>query len=132
MSEEFIGAGWAFPVRTDATGAIAVVTHEREVEESIRLILGTAYGERPMRPDYGCAIHDYVFATIDSDTAGRIAGEVRASLVRWEPRIEVHDVDVTVDPDEQTLVYIDIKYSIGNTNDPRNLVFPFYSIPAEE
>lgn len=132
MSEEFIGAGWAFPVRTDATGAIAVVTHEREVEESIRLILGTAYGERPMRPDYGCAIHDYVFATIDSDTAGRIAGEVRASLVRWEPRIEVHDVDVTVDPDEQTLVYIDIKYSIGNTNDPRNLVFPFYTIPAEE
>ena len=130
MSEEFIGAGWAFPVRTDATGAIAVVTHEREVEESIRLILGTAYGERPMRPDYGCAIHDSVFATIDS--AGRIAGEVRASLVRWEPRIEVHDVDVTVDPDEQTLVYIDIKYSIGNTNDPRNLVFPIYTSPAEE
>ena len=132
MSEEFIGAGWAFPVRTDATGAIAVVTHEREVEESIRLILGTAYGERPMRPDYGCAIHDYVFATVDADTAGRIAGEVRASLVRWEPRIEVEAVDVTVDPDDQTLVYIDIKYSIGNTNDPRNLVFPFYTIPAEE
>lgn len=132
MSEEFIGAGWAFPVRTDATGAIAVVSHEREVEESIRLILGTAYGERPMRPDYGCAIHDYVFATIDADTAGRIAGEVRASLVRWEPRIEVDGVDVTVDPEDQTLVYIDIKYSIGNTNDPRNLVFPFYTIPAEE
>ena len=132
MSEEFIGAGWAFPMRTDATGSIAVVTHEREIEESMRLILGTAYGERPMRPDYGCAIHDYVFATIDADTAGRIAGEVRASLVRWEPRIEVEGVDVTVDPDDQTLVYIDIKYSIGNTNDPRNLVFPFYTIPAEE
>jgi phage baseplate assembly protein W len=132
MSEEFIGAGWAFPLRTDATGSIAVVTHDREIEESIRLILGTAFGERPMRPDYGCAIHDYVFATIDADTAGRIAGEVRASLVRWEPRIEVKGVDVTVDPDEQTLVYIDISYSIGNTNDPRNLVFPFYTIPAEE
>jgi len=132
MSEEFIGAGWAFPLRTDATGSIAVVTHDREVEESIRLILGTAFGERPMRPDYGCAIHDYVFATIDADTAGRIAAEVRASLVRWEPRIEVEAVDVTIDPTEQTLVYIDIKYSIGNTNDPRNLVFPFYTIPAEE
>ena len=129
MSEEFIGAGWAFPLRTDATGSIAVVTHDREVEESIRLILGTAFGERPMRPDYGCAIHDYVFATIDADTAGRIAAEVRASLVRWEPRIEVEAVDVTIDPTEQTLVYIDIKYSIGNTNDPRNLVFPFYTIP---
>lgn len=132
MSEEFIGTGWAFPIRTDATGSIAVVSHDREIEESIRLILGTAPGERPMRPEYGCAIHDYVFASIDPDTAGRIAGEVRASLLRWEPRIEVEGVDVTVDPRDQTLVYIDVRYSVGNTNDPRNLVFPFYTLPAEE
>lgn len=132
MSEEFIGAGWSFPMRTDATGSIALVTHDREIEESIRLIVGTAPGERPMRPEYGCAIHDYVFATIDPDTAGRIAGEVRSSLVRWEPRIKVQGVDVTVDPKDQTLVYIDIRYSVGDTNDPRNLVFPFYTIPAED
>jgi uncharacterized protein len=132
VSEEFIGAGWSFPMRTDATGSIALVTHDREIEESIRLIVGTAPGERPMRPEYGCAIHDYIFATIDPDTAGRIAGEVRSSLVRWEPRIEVQGVDVTVDPKDQTLVYIDVRYSVGDTNDPRNLVFPFYTIPAEE
>ena len=132
MSEEFIGAGWGFPMRTDATGSIALVSHDREIEESIRLIVGTAPGERPMRPEYGCAIHDYVFASIDPDTTGRIAGEVRASLVRWEPRIEVLGVDVTVDPKDQTLVYIDIRYAVGDTNDPRNLVFPFYTIPAEE
>jgi phage baseplate assembly protein W len=132
MSEEFIGSGWAFPVRTDATGSIAVVSHDREIEESIRLILGTALGERPMRPEYGCAIHDYVFANIDPDTAGRIGAEVRASLIRWEPRIDVQGVDVTIDPADQTLVYIDIRYSVGDTNDPRNLVFPFYTIPAEE
>jgi len=132
VSEEFIGAGWAFPMRTDATGSIALVSHDREIEESIRLIVGTAPGERPMRPEYGCAIHDYVFATIDPDIAGRISSEVRSSLVRWEPRIEVQGVDVTVDPQEQTLVYIDIRYSVGDTNDPRNLVFPFYTLPAEE
>ncbi len=132
MSEEFIGAGWSFPMRTDATGSIALVTHDREIEESIRLIVGTAPGERPMRPEYGCAINDYIFATIDPDTAGRIASEVRSSLVRWEPRIEVKGIDVTADPKDQTLVYIDIRYSVGDTNDPRNLVFPFYTIPAEE
>ena len=132
MSDEFIGSGWAFPVRTDATGSIAVVSHDREIEESIRLIVGTAPGERPMRPEYGCAIHDYVFATIDPDTAGRIGGEVRSALVRWEPRIDVRGVDVTIDPKDQTVVYIDIRYSIGDTNDPRNLVFPFYTLPAEE
>ena len=132
MSEEFIGAGWAFPMRTDATGSIALVSHDREIEESIRLIVGTAPGERPMRPEYGCAIHDYIFAGIDPDTTGRIEGEVRASLVRWEPRIQVQGVDVKVDSKDQTLLYIDIRYSVGDTNDPRNLVFPFYTIPAEE
>jgi phage baseplate assembly protein W len=132
VSEEFIGSGWAFPIRVDATGSIAVVSHDREIEESIRLIVGTAPGERPMRPEFGCAIHDYVFANIDPDTAGRIASEVRSALVRWEPRIEVEGVDVSFDPDDPTLIYIDVRYSIGDTNDPRNLVFPFYTIPAEE
>jgi phage baseplate assembly protein W len=132
MSEEFIGAGWAFPVRTDATGRVALVRHERDLEESIRLILGTAFGERPMRPDYGCAIHDYIFAGVDSDISGRIAGAVRASLLRWEPRIDVLDVRVTVDRENPALVYIDIRYSVSDANDPRNLVVPFYTIPPEE
>ncbi|HEY4025341.1 MAG TPA: GPW/gp25 family protein [Candidatus Dormibacteraeota bacterium] len=132
MSEEFIGSGWSFPVRTDATGRVALVSHEREIEESIRLILGTAFGERPMRPDYGCAIHDYVFAGVDADVAARIAVAVRASLVRWEPRIEVEDVEIGFDPDDAALITIDIRYSVGDTNDPRNLVFPFYTIAPED
>ena len=132
MSEEFIGAGWSFPVRTDATGRVALVSRERELEESIRLILGTALGERPMRPDFGCAIHDYVFSGMDTDVGGRITAEVRASLVRWEPRIDVRDVRIGFDPEDPALVHIDIRYSVGNTNDPRNLVFPFYTIPPEE
>ena len=131
MTQEFIGAGWAFPLRTDPTGGIALVTQEREIEEAIRLILGTAPGERPMRPEFGCAIHDYVFAPADPHTAGRIAYEVTASLARWEPRIVVEDVNVTFDATDPSVLYIDIRYSVGNENDPRNLVFPFYVIPEE-
>ncbi len=131
MSQEFIGSGWAFPMRTDAAGGIALVSQDREIEEAIRLILGTAPGERPMRPEFGCAIHDYVFAPADPDTAGRIAYEVRESLARWEPRIDVVDVRVTFDERDQSVLYIDIRYAIGNENDPRNLVFPFYVIPEE-
>jgi len=131
MAEEFIGAGWAFPLRTDATGSIALVTREREIQESIRLILGTAYGERPMRPEFGCAIHDYVFAPADATTGGQIAYEVRLSLERWEPRIDVLSVEVDTDPDDDATLWIDISYEHRGTNDPRNLVFPFYVIPAE-
>jgi hypothetical protein len=131
MANEFVGAGWAFPLRLDQTGAFALVSDEREIEEAIRLIIGTAYGERPMRPDFGCAIHDFVFASADAATAGRIAYEVRASLTRWEPRITIEDVTVTIDEQDRNLLYVDIRYHIRNSNDPRNLVFPFYTIPPE-
>jgi uncharacterized protein len=131
MSEEFVGRGIAFPLRIDPTGGLAVVEREREVQEAIRLILATAHGERPMRPEFGCRIHDYIFASPDLATRGRIAYEVAESLRRWEPRIDVHDVEVTSDLDERTTLYIDIAYSIRGTNDPRNLVFPFYTIPEE-
>lgn len=131
MSQEFIGSGWAFPLRTDATGGIALVNHGEELEGAIRLILSTAYGERPMRPEFGCGIHDLVFAPADATTAGRIGYEVRISLARWEPRIEVMGVDVSLDEADPSTMYIDITYAVAGTNDPRNLVFPFYVIPAE-
>ncbi|MER7755100.1 GPW/gp25 family protein [Kitasatospora sp. NPDC097643] len=130
MGEQFTGAGWAFPVRTDPTGSIALVTREREIEESIRLILGTAPGERPMRPMFGCAIHDHVFAPADAATAGLLAYEVRLSLERWEPRIDLIDVTVAFDAVDSGTLYLDVRYALRGTNDPRNLVFPFYVIPA--
>lgn len=133
MAEEFVGAGWGFfPMRTDVTGRIVLVTHEQEIEESIRLILATAPGERPMRPDFGCAIHDFVFAPADAATAGQIAFEVRAALDRWEPRVDVLEVRVDLDTGDEGTLHIQIGYRIRGTNDPRNLVFPFYVIPAAE
>lgn len=132
MSWDFVGSGWAFPLRTDATGSIALVSRERELTESIRLILGTAPGERSMRPEFGCGIQDYVFAPADATTAGRLAAEVRRALDRWEPRITVLGVDVTFDNAETGTLYINIRYEVRGTNSPRNLVFPFYVIPERE
>ncbi|GGN22192.1 hypothetical protein GCM10011609_74390 [Lentzea pudingi] len=129
---EFIGRGLSFPVRTDATGSVALVGGDREIVESIRLILATAPGERPMRPEFGCAIHDLVFAPADSTTAGQIAYEVRQSLERWEPRIELTDVVVDFAEAASGTLLIDIRYTLSTTNDPRNLVFPFYVIPPHE
>lgn len=131
MNTGTIGRGWAFPVHATA-GGVALVSGEQEIEQSITLILGTALGERPMRPDFGCAIHDYVFAGADPRTIGRIVHEVRASLLRWEPRVEVSDVTVAPYPDDPTKLLIDVCYSIRPTNDPRNLVVPFYVIPVED
>lgn len=132
MSERFIGRGWAFPMRVGATGGIGMVERDQEIQEAIRLVLGTAPGERPMRPEFGCGIHDYVFAPADGETAGRIAYEVRTALDRWEPRIEMTDVVIAFDTVEEGVLYIDIRYTVRSTNDVRNLVFPFYTIPFTE
>lgn len=132
MAEQFIGNGWAFPLRVDATGGIALVSRETEITEAIRLIMATAPGERPMRPEFGCGIHDWVFAPADENTAGRIAFEVRRALDRWEPRIDVTDVVIGFDDEDNGVLYIDVRYAIRGTNDPRNLVFPFYVIPSHD
>ncbi len=130
--KDFLGRGLAFPLHTDATGSIALVGGEREVVESIRLILATSPGERPMRPEFGCAVHDLVFAPADAATAGQIAYEVRTALERWEPRITLDDVVVGFDAADRGTLLIDIRYHLRGTNDPRNLVFPFYVIPPHE
>ena len=129
---EFVGAGIAFPMRTNAVGRVALVDREREIVEAIRLILGTTPGERPMRPEFGCRISEHVFGPANAATAGQLSYDVHVALDRWEPRIDVDDVSVSFDSADSGVLYIDITYRIRGTNDPRNLVFPFYVIPQHE
>ena len=131
INTDFIGAGWAFPLATDATGGVALVVREREIEEAIRIILATSPGERPMRPEFGCRVHDHVFAEMNAATAGAVAYDVRTALERWEPRIDVNEVIVSFDSVDVGMLYIDIHYTVRGVNDKRNLVFPFYVIPEE-
>lgn len=132
MAEDYIGRGWRYPLGTDASGSIALNANDQELEQAIRLILTTAPGERPMRPRFGCGIHDFVFAPADANTAGRLSVEVKRALTFWEPRIEVKSVEVSVDQYARNTLYINILYEKKGSYDPRNLVFPFYLIPEEE
>ena len=128
---DFVGRGWAFPIRIDTNGGIALVGREREIAEAIRLIVSTIPGERPMRPDFGCRIHDFVFAPADAMTADAISEEVTRAVTMWEHRVTVERVDVLQAPEDQTVFYIDIHYKLKATNSRYNLVFPFYVIPGE-
>jgi phage baseplate assembly protein W len=129
MEQDFVGAGWAFPVGVDSRGAIALARGTEELNQAIQLILMTYPGERPMRHEFGSKLRDFVYEGATLENAAAIGSEVRAALLRWEPRIEVVNVDVTPDPGEAGMLYIDIHYRVKATNDRRNLVFPFYTIP---
>lgn len=131
-STPFVGRGLAFPLRTSPTGRLAMVEDTTNIEDAIRVIVATAPGERPMRPAFGCRIHDHVFSPINEATIGTIAFEVERAITRWDPRVDVEAVDVYVDEDTEGLLYIDVTYRIKANNDERNLVFPFYTIPESE
>jgi phage baseplate assembly protein W len=131
MTQDFIGAGWAFPLGVGPQGGIALVRREVELEQAMRLILSTYPGERPMRPEFGSRIRDFVFRSVNIETIAELSHEVRNALLRWEPRVNIEAVLVIPDPSDEGALYIDIQYVVKDTNDRRNLVFPFYTIPDD-
>ncbi|WP_049901569.1 GPW/gp25 family protein [Natrinema sp. J7-1] len=126
MSDEFLGTGWSFPVETDARGSVRTSEAEDDIRESIRIILGTAKGERMMRPEFGCEIHDHVFSAATPATLNLIESSVREALVQWEPRIDIEDIDARTDAEAPNKVLIDIEYRVRTTTSLSNMVYPFY------
>ena len=126
MSKDFLGKGWKFPVRVDARSRIALSEYEDDIKEAIRIILGTAKGERLMRPDFGCGIHEYVFASMNTVNLNLIENSVRVALTLWEPRIEVLSVKVNIQNADDGKLITNIEYKVRATNTQFNLVYPFY------
>jgi phage baseplate assembly protein W len=129
---EILGSGLAFPLQVDARGALALAAGEDDIEQAIGLILGTAPGEREMRPEFGCAVHDLVFDTIDAAMIGRLETAIRTALDRWEPRIELMQIDFDLSEVAEGRLLITLDYRVRATNQQNNLVYPFYVIPEEE
>jgi len=129
---DLIGSGVSFPLTADQRGVLALAHGVDDIEQAIRLILGTAPGERPMRPEFGCAVHDFVFDSIDAEMVGRLETAVHQALARWEPRIDVVGLDFDLDDVAEGKLGITITYEVLATSRLYNLVYPFYVIPAEE
>lgn len=125
-ARDFLGRGWAFPVTTDGRGTIEQSRGVADIEESIRLILETAKGERVMRPEFGCGIHEFAFATVDRSTLTLVETSVRDALREFEPRIEVLSVEVSTAQLDAGTLPIEIEYRVRDTNNEFNLVYPFY------
>lgn len=130
-THDFVGTGWAFPPAVDSRGGIALASHTTDVEQAIKIIALTYPGERPMRPLFGCRLRDYIFRPADGSTANELAIEVKRSVEQWEPRVDVDDVLVRPHPDHPNQLDVEVVYVLKHTNDRRNLVFPFYTIPDD-
>jgi hypothetical protein len=126
VADDFLGRGWRFPVDVDEHGRTRMVDGDDGIRQSIRSILGTSPGERVMRPDFGCGLHDLVFGVNHAGTANAVALEVRTALARWEPRIDVLDVFARPDGEGPDTLLIEINYLVRSTNSRFNLVYPLY------
>lgn len=132
IDREFLGQGLVFPLQVNPRGEIALARGELDIQQSIKIILGTMPGERVMRPEFGCRIHELVFAPRDAATEGLAIYYVEQALGRWEPRIELQEVNVLDDPHHDGAMLIEIKYRIKATHDERSIVYPFYLSGEEE
>jgi len=90
------------------------------------VILGTAPGERLNRPDFGCRIHDLMFAPNTDITAARAEIYCEEAIYKYEPRVESVVIRAHTNPDHPNRLDVRIEYVIAGKNDKRNLVFPFY------
>jgi phage baseplate assembly protein W len=123
----FLGRGWSFPVRVDdKSGAIRLSEYEQDIQQAIWIILSTSKGERVMRPDFGCGIHDLVFEVINTTTLAEIEEGVREALGLFEPRIDVQQVKALTHAGVDGQVRISIDYEVRGTNNQLNFVYPFY------
>jgi uncharacterized protein len=126
VSKRFLGRGWAFPVEVDADKRAPYVAEEEKIQQSALIILGTARGERMMRPDFGSRLHELVFAPMNASTKSLAAHYATDALVQWEPRIDVLRVTADEDRGERGKLLVGVEYRVRSTNSLFNLVFPFY------
>jgi phage baseplate assembly protein W len=129
---EFLGQGLAFPLQINQQGGIALARGAHDIEQAIRIILETQPGERVMRPEFGCRVHELLFAPLNAATRGLAAYYVQEALDRWEPRVELQEVNTLDDPGRDGVMLIEIKYRIKDTHDERSIVYPFFLMGEEE
>jgi Bacteriophage baseplate protein W len=122
----FLGVGWAFPPCTANDGSTAMAAFEKDVEQAVRIILGTDWGERVMRPTFGAGLNSFVFGPLNQTTLRMVQTRVQDSLILWEPRIDVEQVKVALDPNEPGKLVITVVYRVRVTNSVHNLVYDFY------
>jgi phage baseplate assembly protein W len=127
----YLGRGLAFPLQVNSQGAIALASGENDIEQAIHIILGTAPGERVMRPEFGCRAHELIFAPRDATTEGLMIYYVQQALGRWEPRIELSKIGVVNGSEPDGALLVEIEYHIKSTHDVRSIVYPFFIADEE-
>ncbi|PHJ58536.1 hypothetical protein VF14_26695 [Nostoc linckia z18] len=129
-NNSFLGTGWSFPPTFHQnTGTVEMVSDEKDIIQSLEIILSTRPAERIMQPNFGCELSQFVFEEITQGLITNIKGTIYDALLDHEPRIDVEEVDIN--ESETGLLLISVTYRVRVTNSRFNLVYPFYINEAQ-
>jgi phage baseplate assembly protein W len=132
-SASFLGRGWAFPPTFGAGGAsVDMADGVSDIEQSLRIILGTTPGERVMQESFGCDLSRFLFEEIDQRLLNKLSRLVSDAILAHEPRVKLDKVEVTPDDAVYGRLAIRLSYTIRGTNSRFNMVFPYYLMEATQ
>lgn len=127
MESGFLGRGWSFPVRFDSPDrGLSMVSDVQDIEESLRILLGTHPGERVLQPDYGCGIRRFTFEPMTAQTLTELKDIVSRAILFFEPRIALDDIHASSGDDREGVLLLVLTYTVRTTNTRHNMVYPFY------
>ncbi|MAT90374.1 MAG: hypothetical protein CMC35_06735 [Flavobacteriaceae bacterium] len=133
FEQSFLGTGWSFPPEFDRkTRSVQLTSGEEDIQKSLQILLATRLGERVMVPEYGCNLEDLLFETVDLTLKTYVKDLIKTAILYFEPRIDVHNIEIDTTNEWQGELLIKIDYLIRITNSRGNLVFPFYKEEGTE
>lgn len=130
-STKFLGLGWTFPpVFDEQMHNVLMVSDEEDIRQSLRVLLSTLPGERPMNPEFGCDLRDLVFEPNTKSLLTLIEDRIKTAIIRYEPRVTLESIKITGTDDFSNgeVIYVQLEYIIRSTNTRSNMVFPYYKI----
>ena len=113
----------ANPLNFDLIG----LKNENAIARSVRNIVFTLPGEKFFDPEFGSQISASLFENIDDITASVIVEEITSSLERYEPRIELIDVEAFPNFDSNAFDILIVYNIIGADVPPQELQFALQS-----
>ncbi|MBI1919798.1 MAG: GPW/gp25 family protein [Geobacter sp.] len=123
----FLGTGWSFPPSfTAARGGVNMSSDEKDIEESLGILLGTAAGERFLNPKYGLDMQQLLFEPMSETMKTYITDHIRIGILIYEARINLLSVVLDTTAQYEGVIAVVLEYEIRATNSRYNLVYPFY------
>lgn len=131
MKESFLGTGWSFPPEFSKSSEMVVMSSdEKDIKESLEIILTTRLGERIMKPSFGCNIEEALFKPLNLTLVTDMKNLIENAILYFEPRIDVNNIDLDDSNETDGILLIKVDFTIRSTNTRSNMVYPFYRIEA--